>query len=252
MAVTADGSIFLGFTDDDFVGSLARVSPDGAELEVVIPADGTLLRPQGLWYDAFTDSLLLADVNADTIYEVDPHTYALTVLTTAVPEPSDATRRPGEELTYVTARAEGLVYAVTPDGAATALPGSVPDAHSLVPGQNGELYVMATGIQSLVSVDQEGGGATVLATRFSTAPPVGVCLDVLPNGLFLTDHAGATMHHYDITTGEVEPFFQVEEDVYECGHDAAPDYDGDGWFTMAHAGDDCNDYDADVFPGQGC
>lgn len=253
LAVDGEGAIYLGVTDTDDVGSLARLSPDGAELDVLLPADGTLLRPQGLWYDAFTDTLLLADVSAGTVYEVDLDSLALRVIADSVPEPSDAARRPGQDTVYVSSRSQGRVYAVSPgSGEPAPFAGEVPDAHSLVPGADGVLYAMATGLNALVALDEASGAVTVLARDFSSAPAVGLCLDALPDGLMVGDHAGATLHHYDVVTGVVTPFFTASADLYECGHNAPPDQDGDGWISDTHAGPDCDDQDADVFPGQGC
>lgn len=253
LAVDREGFIYLGVTDTDDVGSLARLSPDGAELDVLIPPDGTFLRPQGLWYDAFTNTLLLADVNAATVYEVDLDSRDLSVITAEVPEPSDAARRPGQDTVYVSSRSEGRVYAISP-GAGEPAPfaGEVPDAHSLVPGADGLLYAMATGLNALVALDEASGAVTVLARDFSSAPAVGLCLDALPDGLLVGDHAGATLHLYDVITGVVTPFFTASADLYECGHNAPPDQDTDGWISVTHAGPDCDDGDPDVFPGQGC
>jgi DNA-binding beta-propeller fold protein YncE len=252
VAVDAEGFIYLGVTDSDFVGSIVRVPPDGSAAEVLVPPDGTLLRPQGLWYDAATDTVLFADVNADLIYEMELDGFTLSVLTDKVPEPSDAARRPGEKTLYVTARGEGKVYVVTEDGTATALAASVPDAHSLVPGQDGVVYVLSTANKTLLEIDEATGVATTLASGFSTIGPVGLCIDHAAGGLLMTDHAGGTLFHYDFVTGEVTALFTSEDDVYECGHNDPPDADHDGFFAESHAGTDCDDRDASVHPGEGC
>lgn len=247
VAVDRDGYIYLGTTDTDYVGSLVRVSPDGVDAEVLIPPDGALLRPQGLWYDAANHLVLLADVNASTIYEYSIDDGSLTVLTDQVPEPSDATRRPGETTTWVTSRSEGLVYKVDDlTGSATALLGGLPDAHSIVPGPGGLLYAIATGSNGLVSVDQTTGEVILLASAFSATPPVGLCLDAIDGGLFIGDHAGSTLHHYDIASGAVAPWFFDDEDLYECGHNRPIDADSDGLYAIWHGGDDCDDSDASV------
>ncbi|MFT5682106.1 MAG: hypothetical protein ACI8RZ_003024 [Myxococcota bacterium] len=252
LAVDGEGFIYLAATDTDDVGSLMRVSPDGASVEQLVPPDGTLLRPQGLWYDAHTDTVLLADVNAARVYEVWLDDLSLTVLTDAVPEPSDAARRPGEDTLYVSSRSEGRLYVVDSSGSGTPLAGSVPDAHSIIPGPDGVVYVMASGLNALVSIAEESGEATELAAHFSSAPAVGLCIDPWPGGLMVTDHGGHTMHHYDLAAGTTSPFFKSDWDLYECGHSVPPDSDGDGWISTAHAGTDCDDQDAAVFPGQGC
>jgi PQQ-like domain len=247
LAVDRDGYIYLGTTDNDDVGSLVRVSSDGVDAEVLIPPDGTLLRPQGLWYDAANHLILLADVNASIVYEYGIDDGSLAVLTDQVPVPSDATRRPGETTTWVTSRSEGRVYKVDDlTGAATALSGDLPDAHSIVPGTGGVLYAMATGSNGLVSVDQTTGEAILLASAFSATPPVGLCLDAIDGGLFIGDHAGSTLHLYDIATGAVAPWFIDDKDLYECGHNRPIDADGDGLYAIWHGGDDCDDSDAGV------
>lgn len=252
LAVDRRGDIYLGCTDTDLVGSLVRVRADGSASEVVIPADGTLLRPQGLWYDAASDTLLLADVNASMVYEVALDSFALTTLTDQVPEPSDVTRRPGEQTLYVTARGEGRVYAVASDGTATVLAEGLPDAHSLAPGQDGLLYVMVTGQRAVVSVDEATGESAQIVADFTEHGPVGLCLDERADGLMLTDHGGGTLFHLDLNTGTTTPFFSSEDDLYECGHNAPVDGDGDGWYAVSAGGPDCDDADAEVFPGRGC
>lgn len=239
VAPAPDGTVFVSRTD----GMLSLVDPVAGTFSDVIAREGaTLGYPQGLWYDASTATVLVADVVKNQVFEVDPLTATVTVIAD-VSEPEDVLRRPGQTTFWVTSRSDHALYRVDGPGATPVAVASITDAHSIAPGRDGVLYVMGTGDRVVYGVDEATGAMSTVAADFAAAGPVGLCVDPSAEGLLLTDHGGGTVFAHDLATGTTAAWSTAVNVPFECGSNVPFDADGDGELGWSHGGGDCDDAD---------
>ncbi|MEC8424942.1 MAG: MopE-related protein, partial [Myxococcota bacterium] len=98
VARSGDGSLWV--TDYDG-GNLVEIAADGSEPRPVV---GGLRTPHALWYDAASETVLIADSGNGAVLEYDPATGTTTSLLSGLRYPIGVFRYPGAEVVFVTFR----------------------------------------------------------------------------------------------------------------------------------------------------
>jgi hypothetical protein len=233
-------------------GTVAELLPNGAFVDAFTGFVG----PHGLNYDVATGTLLLADWLTDSVYELDPADGSTTVLAAGLLDPISAVRFPGQTDTWVAQRGSADVLVIDAKGAirvGATLPRLGTDTLVVADGRlyaTGQWSAVDTG--AIYEIDPLTGAVTAWADALP-GPEVTqteICLDPAGPGLLVTYGTGGIRSIGAMGVPVVLSSAPVLG--WQCVGNAPVDADGDGAFAIRVGGDDCDDGDPAVFPGQGC
>ncbi|MBN2800932.1 MAG: hypothetical protein JXX28_17475, partial [Deltaproteobacteria bacterium] len=252
VATAEDGRIWV--TRQDAGGSLALVNETRDGVEDVLTGMGEL---RLIWWDASTETLLMVELSAGAVLEVDPATGAVDELIAGLDNPYQALRLPGQEEVYVSLASTPALLVLSPStGDTRSIPLPLPAAGLALDGAAG-LYLSTGAEGDLLHLDL---GTEVATTVYDHTDGT-----VLKRWGLCPHPDGASLLSPVHDTTRVDRFFTHTEALTRfslgqlntpigCASNALYDADEDGYTSALYGGEDCDDLDPDIHPGaaEGC
>ena len=238
-----DGTLYVS---DYTAGGLFAVSPDGTQVRALTTAD--LPAVHGVFYDFARDELLLATAIGQ-VWSVNPSTGVAKRLFSTGALTLGVMRFANDERIWFSRRTTGEIMRWDPgtdtiERVAT-LPGA--EANMLVPTAGGDLRTNSEIPGKLWEIDTRTGRVTELGDLGARSS--GLCASPYrADELVIGDHS-SRYRLWSAAGGVTDPAPTSIGTPWGCVAELLPDADGDGYLNGLVGGDDCDDWDAAVYPG---